>query len=291
LERLAAFETSRLRQAAVGARGTGLARAITAAALLLVIVSAGRHGAPVAIVVFLGLLTVGVMTGIERLVPAAQAGRLARQAGRRIDATETEPSRTPPSLRVTYEHGELAVSEYRLPETPSRIGRLVEFRVPAGATVILTGASGAGKTTLLEAIQAALRERAGSVVTAVRAEDYTFTGTVADNIRLADPAAGDEAIGDLLDAMMLNVAPDTRLGFGGRLLSGGEERRLHIARALAPLPDVLIVDEPTTGLDGATATHVMAEIRRRLPDSVLVMAMHEPAPEFLTEGVHTVSLN
>jgi ATP-binding cassette subfamily C protein CydC len=54
---------------------------------------------------------------------------------------------------------------------------------------------------------------------------------------------------------------------------------------------VLIVDEPTTGLDSATATRAIAEIRRRLPDSVLVMAMHEPAPEFLTEDVRTVSLN
>jgi len=142
----------------------------------------------------------------------------------------------------------------------------------------VTGASGSGKTTLLDALAAALREAAAGVVTCVLADDYVFTGTVASNIRLADPAATDDDIGELLAAMRLDrsrVGPATMTGPGGRDLSGGEQRRLHIARALATRPDVLLIDEPATGLDSSTGTHVLMAIRRRLPHAVLVLAMHE----------------
>jgi ATP-binding cassette, subfamily C, bacterial CydC len=287
---LAAFETDRLRGAVMSARGTGLARAITTAALALAIVSAARDGAPVAFVVFLGLLTVGVMTCVERLVPAAQAERSARSARERIEAVNADPPR-PLGLRVSLEGGELAASDYRLPATPARTGRLLEFRAKAGGTVLVTGVSGSGKTTLLTAIDEALRDRADATVAFVRADDYTFTGTVADNLRLADPAADDARIAALLADMRLIAAPDTRLGFGGRAFSGGEERRLHIARALAMQPDVLIIDEPTAGLDDATATHVLQAIRGRLPHAVLVLAMHEAAPKLLSEDALTVPLD
>jgi ATP-binding cassette subfamily C protein CydC len=133
------------------------------------------------------------------------------------------------------------------------------------------------------------------VVTAVSADDYLFTGTVATNVRLADPTASDDDIGDLLTSMALDgsgLDPNTTIGVGGRSLSGGEQRRLHIARALATQPDVLLIDEPTTGLDTGTGAHVLAAIRGRLPRAVLVLAMHEmPAdPDALGSGWTTISL-
>ena len=67
-------------------------------------------------------------------------------------------------------------------------------------------------------------------MTTVLADDYLFTGTVASNIRLADPAATDEDIDQLLAAMLLGrsqVGSGTMTGAGGRDLSGGEQRRLH----------------------------------------------------------------
>jgi ATP-binding cassette, subfamily C, bacterial CydC len=192
------------------------------------------------------------------------------------------------------------VSGYRLPDTPTRTARQLEFAVAPGQTLVVTGASGSGKTTLLNTIAAALRpEAAGlqpTVVTAMLADDYLFTGTVATNIRLASPTASDDDINDLLATMSLDrsgLDPGTEIGVGGRDLSGGEQRRLHLARALATHPDVLLIDEPTTGLDTSTATHVLTAIRRRLPHAVLVLALHQPpaAPDPLGSAWSTMSLD
>jgi ATP-binding cassette subfamily C protein CydC len=291
LRTLTAFEQRRFRHAATQARSTGLARAVSAAALLLAVASAARDGASVSTLVFLELLTVGVMTSAERLVPATQARTIAQQARARLDTAASGQHSQHPALQATYQRGVLTVSGYRLPDTPTRHGRLLEFQVPAGRTLVVTGPSGSGKSTLLSAIETVLRAQSGVVVTAVSPDDYTFTGTVTDNIRLADPAATEAEINDLLSSLLLNVRPDTRIGVGGRELSGGEQRRLHIARALATLPDVLLIDEPTSGLDAETATHVLASTRQRLSRTVLILAMHEPTEQVRTSGASTVSLD
>ena len=286
LGRLAAFEGQTFRHAAATARTQGTLRAITAAALLLTVVLAAERGGSVSTLVFLALLAFGVLGSAERLVAAAEARVLARQAAGRLDSAENEetgggraarPS-ADPAFQVTHDGSGLAVSGYWLPATPARDARQIGFTVAPGQTLVVTGASGSGKTTLLDTIATALREAAVGVVTCVLADDYLFTGTVASNIRLAHPAATDDDIRDLLAAMLLDrsqVGPDSITGAGGRDLSGGEQRRLHIARALATRPDVLLIDEPTTGLDSSTGTHVLAAIRRRLPHAVLVLAMHK----------------
>jgi ATP-binding cassette, subfamily C, bacterial CydC len=303
LRHLATFEDRQLRQAATQARATGVARALAAATLLLAVVSTSKSDADVSTLVFVALLAGGVMTSAERLVAAAQARRVANEADERLNSVACEPPLRPaggPSFRAAYDRHGLCASGYWLPETPTRAGREIQFAVAAGQTLIVTGASGSGKTTLLSAIATALRQTAiqsaPGVVTAVLADDYLFTGTVAGNIRLGNPAASDDEIRDLLARMVLDrsgLEPSTKIGVYGRSLSGGEQRRLHIARALATQPDVLLVDEPTTGLDTRTGTHVLRAIRRRLPHAVLVLAIHQlPAdPDSLGQAWSTVSLD
>ena len=283
LQRLAAFEGRRNRHAATTARALGSTRAMTAAALLLTVLLTARSGATIATLVFVGLLAAGVMANAERLVTAASAWVQARQAEAHLASVGEDETRRPEvatTFRATYDGRGLAVSGYQLPDTPTRDAREIAFAVSAGQTLIITGPSGSGKTTLTTAIATALRRQPGpAVVTGVLADDYLFTGTVADNLRLANPTASDADVTDLLTAMALDrvgVEPQTAIGVGGRTLSGGEQRRLHLARALATQPDVLLIDEPTTGLDAATGGQVLHAVRRRLPRVVLVVAMHEP---------------
>jgi ATP-binding cassette subfamily C protein CydC len=232
-----------------------------------------------------------VLGNAERLVAAVQALALSRQASARLDSAGHDAPAggdQPPgptegaAFRAAYDQRALNVTGYWLPGTPMRDARQVSFTVAAGETLVITGASGSGKTTLLNAIAAALRQQGDrkppAVVTSVLADDYLFTGTVASNIRLANPAATDDDIKGLLTAMLLHdagIGPGIRTGTGGRGLSGGEQRRLHIARGLATRPGVLLLDEPTTGLDTRTGRHVLKAIRRRLPQAVLIVTAHE----------------
>jgi ATP-binding cassette subfamily C protein CydC len=291
--RLAAFEGRRHRRTVTTTRMLGATHAVTAAALLLTVVLAARAGAPGATLVFLALLAAGVLASTERLVTAAVARVESRQAGAHLSSVDRDE--TGPTLLTTYDSHSLTVSDYRLPETPTREARRLGFTVATGQTLIVTGASGSGKTTLLTGIATALGQQpTPAMVTAVLADDYLFTGTVATNIRLADPGAADADIRQLLADMALgHLDPQTSVGVGGRGLSGGEQRRLHIARALASHPDVLLIDEPTTGLDISTATNVLAAVRRRLPHAVLVMAMHRTAgnPEVPRSASPTLSLD
>jgi ATP-binding cassette, subfamily C, bacterial CydC len=279
LDRLAAFDRGQFRHAAATARTQGIVRVTKAAALVATVALAMERRGSVSTLVFLTLLAAGVLGNAERLVAAMQARALARQATRRLDtAGNEETGARPPTFRITHNRDGLTVTDYQLPATPARDARQIGFTIPLGQTLFVIGASGSGKTTLLEAIGAALREAATAVVAAVLADDYLFTGTVAGNIRLADPAATDNDVDQLLTGLLLDrgqVGPATMTGPGGRDLSGGEQRRLHIARALATQPDILLIDEPTTGLDTTTGVHVLAEIRRRLPHAVLVIAMHK----------------
>ncbi|TCO17236.1 ATP-binding cassette subfamily C protein CydC [Kribbella steppae] len=293
LQRLAAFEGRRNRHAATTARALGGTRAVSAAALLLTVLISARSGATVATVVFVGLLTAGVMANAERLVAAASAWVRSRQAEAHLASVGEDETRRPEvatTFRATYDGRSLAVSGYQLPESPTRDAREIAFAVSAGEILVITGPSGSGKTTLVTAIATALRRQPGpAVVTAVLADDYLFTGTVADNFRLANPTANDADVTDLLTAMALDragVGPQTGLGSGARSLSGGEQRRLHIARALAPKPDVLLIDEPTTGLDTDTAGHVLHAVRRQLPEAILVVAMHQPPADTQPLGPH-----
>ncbi|RZT07553.1 ATP-binding cassette subfamily C protein CydC [Kribbella sp. VKM Ac-2569] len=291
LGRLTAFESGRNRHAATTARAVGGARGVTATALLLAVVLTARDGATIATLVFVALLTAGVLANAERLVSAAGAWVQARQADAHLRSAGENESRRPEiasTFRATYDGDRLAVAGYQLPETPTREAREIAFTVAAGNALTVTGVSGSGKTTLLTAITTVIRQQTGSaVITAVLADDYLFTGTVADNIRLANPAATEADITDLLAAMALeHIDPQTPVGVGGRGLSGGEQRRLHLARALASQPDVLLIDEPTAGLDTSTAADVLAAVRRRLPRAVLVLAIHEtPADPNLHFGV------
>jgi ATP-binding cassette, subfamily B, bacterial len=170
-----------------------------------------------------------------------------------------------------------------------------------GEVVAVVGGSGAGKSTLARVLTRHLDVEGGRVtlddepvtdltiaslreaVTVVLQETLLLDASVHDNIAFAKPGAtrqevrraalaadADAFIGALPDGY------DTRIGQRGRLLSGGQRQRLSIARALLRDSPVLVLDEPTTGLDPDTARRVLRPLRAAAKDRTVVIVTHDP---------------
>ncbi|MFI8995650.1 thiol reductant ABC exporter subunit CydD [Streptomyces sp. NPDC053542] len=190
----------------------------------------------------------------------------------------------------------------RHPGRPEPSLAQTSFEVAAGETVALTGPSGAGKTTLLNVLLGFAKPAAGRVlidgvdlatlspdswrsrIAWVPQHPYLFAGTVAENVRLARPDADDAAVrAALRDAGALDFVdalpdgPGTRLGESGAGLSAGQRQRLALARAFLADRPVLLLDEPTANLDGATEESVVDAVRRLSEGRTVLLVAHRPA--------------
>lgn len=155
----------------------------------------------------------------------------------------------------------------------------------AGERVALIGASGAGKSTLLAAIAGEIKPRAGSVLAQpaclLTQRTELFQDSLRDNLRLAAPEATDEQLHAVLQAAgledevrALSTGLDTRLGEGGLGLSGGQSRRLALARLLLRDVPLWLLDEPTEALDAATAHDVLHRLAQHAGARTLLIATH-----------------
>ncbi|GAA2909452.1 thiol reductant ABC exporter subunit CydD [Streptomyces violaceus] len=178
----------------------------------------------------------------------------------------------------------------------------VSFTVEPGETVALVGPSGAGKSTLLSVLLGFVRPaegrvRAGGVDLAdadleqwrsriawVPQRPHLYAGTLAENVRLARPDADDNDVrralrdaGALEFVDALSEGVDTVLGEDGTGLSAGQRQRLALARAFLADRPVLLLDEPTAALDGATEAEVVAAVRRLADGRTVLLVVHRPA--------------
>jgi len=177
-----------------------------------------------------------------------------------------------------------------------------DLDLPAGARVAVVGRSGSGKSTLGAVVARLLDPRAGTITAGGRdlralPEDeirgrivlvgdetgHLFASTVRENLRLARPTAtGDELVAVLrrvrLDGWLATLPGglDTWLGAGGTTVSGGQARRLATARALLADPEVLILDEPTEGLDADLAEALMADLLDATAGRTILLLTHRP---------------
>jgi ATP-binding cassette subfamily C protein CydC len=171
---------------------------------------------------------------------------------------------------------------------PGRTGaalHAVDLRIAVGERVAVVGSSGVGKSTLLALAAGELAAQAGQVwarpATWLTQRTELFCDSLRDNLRLADPAATDAQLWAALQAAGLEQdvrgfaqGLDTLLGEGGLGLSGGQSRRLALARLLLRRADFWLLDEPTEALDGATAADVLARLALHAKGRTLLVATH-----------------
>jgi len=174
--------------------------------------------------------------------------------------------------------------------------------VEPGEVVALAGPSGCGKSTLLAVLLGFVRPDAGRVTVGgvdlaglapdawrarlawVPQRPYLFAGTIAENIRLGQPEATDDEVREaareahaegFIDARAAGFA--SRLGDGGAGLSAGERQRIALARAFLRDAPLLLLDEPTSNLDGASEDEVLDAVRRLATGRTVVLVAHRPS--------------
>ena len=187
----------------------------------------------------------------------------------------------------------------------------LSLRLPPGRSIAVVGESGSGKSTLAALLLRFLRAEEGTVllggsdlqqlasddvrkVVGLVADDaHLFASTLRANLALARPGAPDAELvdglrrahlGDWYDGLPAGL--DTLLGQRGALVSGGERRRIALARALLAGQPVLVLDEPTEGLDEATAEAVVRDILEATPDRAVVLLTHRTEGLDLVDEVH-----
>lgn len=290
----AAADLDRAQIALTQAGGWMAAWQAGATALAVAAVVPATVGADLPLTALAALAAVMGVESAAGLVAALQQNGAAQEAAERLDvlASAPRPPRSPPPSETA-----LVLSIGVRLDAPMRLG--------------LVGPSGSGKTTLVErliGLRDAIPEEAwlggcdvAELDPGVRRRRFAYAAqdvrlidaTVRDNLLLAGPA-DDETLWRALDDAGLSerirseaAGLDARIGPNGERLSGGERRRLGLARAyLRPAP-WLVLDEPTEGLDPATEARVLAALDRRLTQANqgLILVSHRPAPTRLCDRV------
>jgi len=288
--------SGRVQAARAGA--TVLLQGLSLVAIALVGASAGAGRVELAVALAVGVALWGPARGIDDFATSLDASFAAAERVRGIiDAPPavTDPADPVPAPAggdvevrdVTVRHGERVVLDG------------VGARFAAGRWSVVVGVSGSGKSTLASLLLRARDPEGGSVrlggadirtlalddlrarVGIVPQRPTTLTGSIADNLRLAAPDAPDDLLHEALAAAGLDdwIATLPR-GLGtpmparGAGLSGGQLQRLALARALVARPDVLILDEALSQLDGATAARVRSRLQARHAGLTVIEITH-----------------
>ncbi|MGF6561831.1 heme ABC transporter ATP-binding protein/permease CydC [Erwinia aphidicola] len=176
--------------------------------------------------------------------------------------------------------------------------RDLSLDITPGEHIALLGRTGCGKSTLLQLLTRAWDPQHGTIqlngqpldqyseadlrarTSVVTQRVHLFSSTLRDNLLLAAPDASDEQLSAALQQVGLekllenNQGLNAWLGEGGRQLSGGELRRLGLARALLHGGDLMLLDEPTEGLDAETEQQILALLRQVAQNKTLIMVTH-----------------
>ena len=286
------------------ARSAALAQAGALAcgqlALLAVLLLPAVQAAQFVTAVFLTLAAFEVVAGMPRagVLAGSAAGAAARLlAIRDAPAAVVDPempAALPPGTAIRFE----GVGFRWQADRPAVLNG-VTLDIPAGSRVAVLGPSGSGKSTLASLLLRIVAPDRGRILLGgvdlarlsaaeVRSRmawlsqgTHLFSDTIRDNLRLALPGATDAEMWQALEqaqiADLVRTLPgglDTWVGQGGTQVSGGQARRLELARALLSRAPILILDEPATGLDAETERAFLATLNDVAPGRTVVLIVH-----------------
>jgi ATP-binding cassette, subfamily B, bacterial len=255
------------------------------------------------LLVFMTFLTqlYSPVRGLGRLVNSIYSA--SASAERIIEFLDLEPSvgDSPSARPLRSARGAVSLRDvgFRYPGTDHPALEEVSLTVPAGETLALVGRSGAGKSTIAKLLLRFYDPQQGQVrldgydirdltLTSLRdnialllQETLVFDGSVRENIAYGRPdATEDEIVWAAIAAdahefiVELPDSYDTPVGQKGRLLSGGQRQRIAIARAMIRNAPVLILDEPTAGIDAASSNRIVEPLRRLIGGRTTIVVSH-----------------
>ncbi|TOM17670.1 heme ABC transporter ATP-binding protein/permease CydC [Vibrio parahaemolyticus] len=253
---------------------------------------------------WIALFAFATMASFEILMPIAGAfqylGQTLTSARRLNEVILAEPDVVFPEQSKREEKPldiEFINIDFAYPDGQQKVLKDLSLSLPLGSKTAIVGQTGSGKSTLIQLLcrywdvnqgevrigDASLKEWCESdlrsAITVVSQRVDVLNGTLRDNLLMASPNATDEQLADILTkvelgALLEEPGLDAWLGDGGRQLSGGEKRRIGIARALLRDAPILLLDEPTEGLDKRTEQKIMALFNEYFANKTVVFITH-----------------
>jgi len=254
----------------------------------------------------MALVTLAVLASFEAVFPLPAAyqylGRT-REAGRRLlEIVDSKPEVIFPGQSVTRPRHFGVRFENVCFRYNQKVGwalRDVDFQIHPGRRVAVIGETGSGKSTLIHLLVRFRDPDAGCIqiggvdvrnfgesdlrrhISVVAQQPHMFNATLRENLLMARPGAGEDELLDALNfAQLLNFVSalpdglDTSIGEAAKLLSGGQARRVAVARAILHNGPLWVLDEPTEGLDPVTEGRMMAAIKAQTAGRSLLLITH-----------------
>ncbi|MEZ8288397.1 heme ABC transporter ATP-binding protein/permease CydC [Vibrio sp. 10N.237.312.B06] len=253
---------------------------------------------------FIALMAFATMASFELLMPIAGAfqhlGQTLSSARRLNEVILSEPE-------VQFAEEKLDINKplditfsnmtFNYPDSERSVLNAVDLTIPATHKVAIVGQTGSGKSTLIQLLTRYWDPKKGYIsiagieltqwnesqlresISVVSQRVDILNGTLRDNLLIARPEATDDHLANILkdvglEKLLENDGLDSWLGDGGRQLSGGEKRRIGIARAILHDAPILLLDEPTEGLDKQTEQSIMALFEKHFEGKTVIFITH-----------------
>ncbi|CDT43267.1 ATP-binding/permease protein cydC [Vibrio coralliirubri] len=253
---------------------------------------------------FIALMAFATMASFELLMPIAGAfqhlGQTLSSARRLNEVILSEPE-------VQFAEEKLDINKplditfsnvtFNYPDSERNVLNAVDLTIPATNKVAIVGQTGSGKSTLIQLLTRYWDPKKGYIsiagieltqwnesqlresISVVSQRVDILNGTLRDNLLIARPEVTDDHLANILkdvglEKLLENNALDSWLGDGGRQLSGGEKRRIGIARAILHDAPILLLDEPTEGLDKQTEQSIMTLFEKHFEGKTVIFITH-----------------